>query len=304
MFLQWRFSRRSFPGNRCSCSALLLVFGLFLPSCEMINPEEENPAYLRIDSIGLTTYYDSSGTSSHRISDAWVYMNDDLIGAFELPAVVPVLGTGVQKISVRAGIMDNGIVSPPDARRVAYQFYQPYQINMDLVKDRVIPVQPVVRYYPSPPVLFPWMEDFEKPGMTFLKSGASDTSMIHDNSQAFEGSKCGLIYLDASRDFFEATSTGKFTLSAGRTAYLELNYKSNNSFVIGIIAHKPSQSVQQQAWIANPTSGVWKKNYINLSNIVNQHADAINFNIFIGVIKDENVSVAEIRVDNIKLVTH
>jgi len=51
----------------------------------LINPAEPIPSYIHIDKIDLTTDYSSQGTSSNKITDAWIYVDNELIGAFEMP---------------------------------------------------------------------------------------------------------------------------------------------------------------------------------------------------------------------------
>jgi hypothetical protein len=67
---------------------------LALPSCDIINPEEEVPSFIRIDSFSFKTEYATQGFPSFDIPDAHVYVDNKLIGIYELPAQVPVMKTG------------------------------------------------------------------------------------------------------------------------------------------------------------------------------------------------------------------
>ena len=65
--------------------------------CEIINPKEDTPSYLKINSIPLNTRKSASetyGSNSNNIVDAWVFANGKLIGSFELPATIPILAEG------------------------------------------------------------------------------------------------------------------------------------------------------------------------------------------------------------------
>src|SRR5262245_62560163 len=91
--------------------ALAAAMSVFA-ACEVINPEEPLPVYTRVDSIpfSITSANQGSGTSS--IVDAWVYLDDQLVGAFELPARFPVLAEeGTHTLTVSPGILVNGIKS-------------------------------------------------------------------------------------------------------------------------------------------------------------------------------------------------
>ena len=80
---------------------------------------------LQIDSVSLDTNYYEQGSNFKAITDAWVYVDDGLIGAFELPATIPVLAEGKHKLEIRPGIKLNGISST----RAPYPFYQPITYN-------------------------------------------------------------------------------------------------------------------------------------------------------------------------------
>ena len=64
----------------------ILVFPFFLllvlaqSSCEKFSGNQTIPAYLKIDSIRLTTNYATQGTALNAITDAWVYIDGQLIG--------------------------------------------------------------------------------------------------------------------------------------------------------------------------------------------------------------------------------
>jgi len=49
---------------------------LLLYSC---NKEEPIPAYIHIDKIDLKTNYSIQGSNSHKIIDAWIYVDDQLL---------------------------------------------------------------------------------------------------------------------------------------------------------------------------------------------------------------------------------
>ena len=130
---------------------LLLCFGF--SGCDK---EESIPAYIHIPKIILNTNADGSeGSNAHDILDAWVYINNKLIGAFELPATIPILSSGKQQLTIVAGVKNNGFT----AQRIRYPFYKAYDTDIELVPANVDTVVPVFSYYES--LSFQWLEDFE-----------------------------------------------------------------------------------------------------------------------------------------------
>ena len=142
------------------------------------------PSYLKIDDIVVNTDYFSQGSTSDNIIDAWVFVDDQLIGTYELPVTLPIVETGIHKIEIKAGIKRNGQVTD----RVTYPFYQSYtnSTSINLVANETYELTPELEYYSS--ANFVWLEDFETPNITMEASGNSDTNMVilKDASIAFK----------------------------------------------------------------------------------------------------------------------
>ncbi len=282
-------------------SISFFTLAALIPSCEVINPEEGIPSYIQIDTISLTTSYAGEGTNSHKITDAWVYVDDELVGTYELPALVPVLKSGSHKVTVNAGIKMNGI----SATRIPYPFYQPYEITAELFPDSVITLQPNVHYYST--TTFAWKEDFESPGYTLELTGMSDTTLnrVTGTPDVFEGNVSGLFAMrNPPHILFECKTINEYALPKGGTpVFLELNYKCNNTFRIGIFENEQGGASQQvpQTILINKSEN-WNKIYVNLTNEVSLFANAINYNVYFGVIPDDGNPQPMVYVDNIKLI--
>jgi len=278
----------------------LLVFavaGMF-SSCEVFNPAEQIPSYIHIDKISLTTTSDQ-GSNSSKITDAWVYVDDQLIGAFELPVTLPVLNSGKHNVVIKPGIKVDGIA----ATRAVYPFYQPYSASINLIPDSVITINPTLTY--NSYTVFEWKEAFEDGGISIAKTLFSDTTIgkTSDTSKVFEGSYSGVVHLDATHDFFQGLSLGSFILPTGDSpVFLELNYKTNATIRVGLYANSTSSVMKLDVLYINK-SDKWNKIYINLNSAIARATNSPDdFQVCIEVQKDSDVSSAEILFDNIKLV--
>lgn len=276
---------------------VILIIIVFLSSCEIINPEEEIPSYIHLDKIDLITDYPTQGSNSHKISDAWVYLDNNLIGVFELPVTLPALAEGKHNLSIKAGIIINGIASS----RTAYPFYTVYEQEIELIRQNTFNIDPTVSYLPA--ATFTVLEDFESAGITWEETSASDTLLNKVyGTDVFEGTSSGAAYLDESRSLFECVSSEKYSLpKGGAPLYLELNYKGSNTLTVGIFSYTLSQIIQKPVLYLNPTSE-WKKIYLDLSTAVSSEVNALEYQVFIGALKDEGLVASEIYIDNIKLV--
>lgn len=276
------------------CPFIMLVY-----SCELINPDETIPSFIQIDSIDVESNNpQEEGSVSHKISDAWVYIDDELIGSYELPATIPILKDGTHRMTIRAGIKSNGILST----RPYYPFYEPIVYdNFKLIKDSIIKVKPVTHY--SSGAKIAWKEAFEDAGISLINATDDTTSLLITSNPAlvFEGRNSGYIKIlqNDTSFFFRSTDTYKLPISG--FSYLELNYKNNNKFMVGLIAIINGSSVPLPVLILN-RSDKWNKIYINLTMTVNNYISATDFYIFVSSAKEPDVTEPCIYLDNIKLV--
>ena len=59
---------------------------LFLCSCQVFDRPEKIPSFIHIDHFDFSITHSSQGSSSNKITDAWVYMDGNLEGVYELPS--------------------------------------------------------------------------------------------------------------------------------------------------------------------------------------------------------------------------
>jgi hypothetical protein len=289
-------------GRSLHISIIVIFFSsLFLFSCCKNDDKDLIPCYIRIDTIRLTVNPAlalQEGSLSNNIVDAWVYVDNDLMGAFELPARFPVLKEGPHTLTVRAGIKVDGIAGS----RADYPFYKSYAIDVTLVRDSVITLSPVVQYKDN--TVFEWVEDFENDHSSLVKSSRSDTSVLvtSDPALVFEGNYSGIVHLDDMHTFFEALTQEAYDLPQdGSKVYLEMNFKTGIAFSAGVFANEYNQSVQQAVCILNPAQQ-WKKIYVDLTNAVDLYYNsALDYNVFIGALYNVTVNDPVILIDNLKL---
>ena len=273
----------------------MIACSLQLISCDLINPAEPVPAYLHIDSVAFSSNHLTQGSSSHKITDAWVYVDGSIVGTFELPATFPVLSSGVHRLTVRPGILVNGIA----ATRTAYPFYSGFDTTLNFEPGKIVTVFPSVTYYAS--ASFSQIEDFDQSGTSLMKTSRSDTTINQVlDPFCFEG-QSGKVFLDATHNFFECASVDSFLLPQGSTVYMELDYRSNNEFTVGLITYTSSH-VYVDDIVTFKETDAWRKEYINLGPFSNATANAYGYKIFIKATRNSALPNATLYFDNIKVV--
>lgn len=272
---------------------------LFIEGCDIFDKQEQIPAYIYISDIKLVENPEvNEGTLSSRIVDAWVFVDDQLIGAFELPCTFPVLMEGKHKIEVHAGIYLNGVRTT----RVYYRFYEPWQADIELVPDSILTVEPLVSY--SSDIKLPFHETFELGGVLLEDGSKSLTSLekTNDPDEIFEGNFSGKVVLNDTDSVFQGVSIHAYKLpTSGGDVFLELDYKSEADIIVGVYAIKSAQILHLEVAGILPRN-TWGKIYINLSPTVYRHNDAIEFKIFLGSYLPEGMNKATVLIDNIKLI--
>ena len=258
---------------------------LILFSCQKEENSNTIPTYLKIDAITL----DENNTTTS-ITDAWVYIDDQLQGVYELPAIFPVLETNNKTLRIKAGIKSNGIASS----RIAYPFFASFIDTVLFTPNQTITVNPTVSYVDS---LDFWLEDFE----SGLILDTDSLSFSIDNLNGIDN-KYGKITLQDSMLLSEITTFElPYLPQTGAPVFLELDYKCNTEFLVGVYVNFP-QSVLQKDLLWINLKDDWNKIYINLTSTISEAVGAEYFKVFIGMKRDFSLEKNELYFDNVKLV--
>lgn len=285
---------------------LLFVFALF-QSCDQ--EKEEIPSYIHVNKFTLVTGT-SQGMNTSEIISAKVFVNGSEIGNFELPVNVPVKAAGKCIVNIFPNIKENGSIN-------SQLYFKPYEYFIDtieLTRGKIDTVKPLIHYKTG--TTFAWLEDFEDQGLHMSKSGTNttdDSLLVIPTStpgvdQPFAGpaSKyCGYIHSTwDSLVVFEMSQQTTFSLPGiGADVYVEMDIKTNIGFQVGVYTDDGVNLVQSPVVLVLPTSGKWKKFYVNLKPETGNLDPGTQVRVFFGFIKDEGVTDdVDVYLDNIKLV--
>lgn len=302
-------------------STLLLLFALSftlcLTSCKDFEGEQTVPSYIRIDTLGLTCDYYTYGANTHNFVDAWLYIDDDVKGCFELPATIPILKQGPHKVAVTAGIAVNGI---KDAR-AEYSFTAPaiYE-NVNLVPDSTITLAPMVTYWPEGPdenTHVRWIEDFDQGSISMETTSQSDVPMTRiSGPQAWHDPEG--VYSTYSAMFLLTSDTAQFCYAnseeftdlptKGSPCMLEMDYKCSDTCTVGIY-YRLDYTITQEALVRlRPTCNPgeepveWHKIYINLGPYFVDYEDADYFKVYLSSWFNRNDGDQYFYFDNLKII--
>lgn len=275
------------------CGALISGFA----GCSLLDRDEDIPSYIRISDISFTTNYNTEGSANEKITDAWVFMDGELIGGFELPCTIPILAEGEHRFIIRAGIKMNGTTTT----RAIYPAIKGWDGILNLNRGQVVSINPNLQYFPG--TEFVWLEDFDAVGTTFTDSGALIQNVFHLTTnpvEVLEGSRSGYARLDQdSFDLFVRSSLYFPDLNPAYSfVYMELNYRCNQPFSVGV----QTREGEYRSVAVVGKSETWNKIYINFSDAINQQPASSGYSFYITMRKQDDIAEPYLFLDNIKVV--
>lgn len=276
-----------------------IVIALFT-SCSLVDNDQPEPFYIKIDRAEITTKA-GQGEPTSNITDVWVYVDNELMGVFQLPATVPYIKAGESEVNVTvfAGIRNNGQVGRP----FIYQFLERQEFTVDVtgIEENLGTI--VFEYVDN--LTFEFIEDFENGNLfTFDVDGTPEATIRTTNEEVKSGNQAGWIHLEENG----ITSLVKGTSSAydgleniGADTYLELDYKNDVPFGVGLVTTQGNSSNANFKIVLDTTSQ-WNKIYIDFTD---ELADPTitSYRVIIGSdLTDYGTDEGDVYFDNVKLI--
>lgn len=280
------------------------IFYLFLPVWIAIagcDKPEATPAYLRIEPFVVN---EKGGASWQKFTDGWLYVNNEFLGAYTLPATVPVLAEGESDIILFPGVKENGIEFTPNL----YLFMDRYETTVNLTPPAVTTIQPETEYDSN--IVIPWGErgDFDGSSELQFENRDSDAATAYELTaqDAFFG-KSIRMQVDTAHPTIEIASEKVTLPSDGQEVWLELHHKNDMPFTLVLLSSNPvSTEIAQNVYFFNDSED-WNKIYINLTEFlatVLQNDHRLFFRVSLP--KDEQNKYSQltgkVMLDNIRLV--
>lgn len=279
---------------KSTLSFSLLFLILFGSACR--KKDVGTPSYIYIPEFKVNTTQ-AQGTDFVPMPYVNVFINDNSVGVYALPANFPVLQEGPVKVEVfpmikrfaREGVLH-------------YSAMQPYSTQLDLQAMKTDTLIPEFSYYAN--AEFPWLEDFnDNSSSLYIKSGTIDTFYI-ENDAEISRDKTPYMHIDMGdgESWFEIESQDLFDLPKdGREIYLEIDYRSTVPFAIGLYASSSTGVIAVPSVSPFPTGTSWNKAFIYLSDETINRSSDTRFRVYFRAV-NATVDDPHIYLDNIKLV--
>lgn len=286
--------------NKYAIASILFLM-TFILSCEKLIHDKGVPSFIHIDKIDFDAGF-AQGTDSAKITDAWIYIDNDYLGTYELPATIPLLKSGTQSITIKPGVILNGI----SATRTIYPFMNNMTEVVNLIPDSSINIPLSTTYVAN--AKFVWnsvgQEDFEQSGITIDSINGSTTNIFKSKEDIYEGDYSGQIHLDNTHSYFIGATINDYDIPANKAGtVMELHCKNPETILtIGLFFNLPGGTVSKKEYLYVNLGENWKKLYINLTELMNTYSNADNFKVFFSASLPTGKTQADVFLDNIKLI--
>lgn len=266
------------------------------------------PSYVYIKKFKLNTDLLTQGDTTQDIVDVWLYQNNEFKGSFGLPTYIPITEKDKHNITLRAGVKRSG----QDDQRLQYPLFTDFNTTLPLNNLGSDTIAPVVSYLPN--CKFPLLQDFDgnssffsiqnqKLGDSIAKINDINAWKINNNSAKFILADTSFSLVYASKEISNLPANNIFL-------YLEVDYKCNDAFSIGInpIYNNGNFKQPYEVLNVNSTNGKWKKLYLDLAleigTEIAQNGAGTKFQIYFMVQKNGEPlkDNTHLFIDNIKLI--
>ncbi len=279
---------------------LLFPF-VFLAFAACKDAPEQIPAYLNLKPFEVSA---AGGVDWQKITDGWLYVNGEYLGAYTLPASIPVLAAGESEVILFPGVKENGIEDTPNIYPYLTRFTKTY----NLIGGQTTDVQAITDYDPALTYAFGiGRGDFDGGSFIALENRDSDVVLNFEltTDGAFAG-KCLLMQIDTTHPVMDIATEKMENLPilGSPEVWLELHYKTDVPFFLYLLSG-PGQS-SEFVYLFNTSDG-WNKTYFNLTGkIVTTQASEQRLFFRLSLPKDSagkyTQNSGKVLIDNIRVV--
>jgi hypothetical protein len=282
---------------------LTIAFSIVMISCAVFDPEEIQPAYIKLGEIKVYEPGTSDIYTTHDVRDIWVYMDGTALGVFPSPGHVPVIPGNPDEnsiIQMLAGIRDNGIAS----YLTIYPFLEFFEMDQKIIPGSIYQVNPVYKYRSN--TILRFNEGIEHSSHLFSLDldNNQETKIIGTTSNKKTGENSGHLYVNKTNPVLEAANNiALLNLPINASSvYLELDYLADHDFNFGMIGYDETTGSQgiKSYYLGLKKNTSWQKIYINVTEeLAASKFDAYRF--FFSLQLNQDKEAGNVYLDNIKL---
>ncbi len=271
-----------------------MLYFFCISGCNVINPKEEIPTYVQVDSFQMIDS-NSMGGITHKIRSIFTVYNGQNVGSFDLPAKIPILASGTKELLLYAGVDNSGLYS----YQIQYPHYEAYKTNLTAMPGKVVTVMPQTRY--TSLSKFYYVETFENGNDFIALQGAAPG--LTNPGEELNGGKSGKFLVDSGGRSTVVATTKKYVyVNTNSDPFLELDYQSTAYLQVGVYAENGG-STNPYFFLTILPSAQRNKLYMGLrQGMAALGNSAANFHLVFQIYPAEGQTTGSVILDNLKVV--
>lgn len=294
------------------CLAFAALASLLAAGCEIINPAEELPAYLSIQSPQVVLDEGTGFATNAGIRNVWVYHGGFLQGVYQIdPAVdtngrvLPVLQLSSSDYFLEGGIYETGL----SAFQIAYPFWDRVTFDWDAPIGDTLVVTPQFHYIDPAFYVLEVNEQFEGGAINFNSFSRgltqSDSTFFHVRYDApFQGNGYGRVDFDADNRWFEVVNTTPFRSDQSKNIFAEITYQNDLPFHVGMVYQTQDGTTLSKEIVTVNPSPTWNTIYVHMIKEVRDiiNANGANTDLWLWIWADGEDKTGYIKFDDIRVI--
>lgn len=300
--------------SRTSCLLLLIVCAAFA-GCDVINPSEELPAYIKFQNPQVVLDESTGFQSDAGIRNVWLYHGGFLQGVYQLdPDVdtngrtVPFLQLDRTDFFVEGGIYESG----QSSFQISYPFWDRMTFDWQGTVGDTHVVTPVFHYVDASLYETPVNEhfdggsiDFERfaSGLIPVSTTDSSTFFVLRSDDVFQGTGAGHVLFDASHRWFETINGTPFFTEQSSNIFAEITYKNTIPFSVGLV-YQNGSAVRTQTVLTLSPSAEWNTVFVHFISEVRAilNGNGLDTKFYLWLKADGESQDGYIRFDNVRVI--
>lgn len=289
----------------------LVCFGLSITGCEIVNPAEEVPAYIAFEEATVVLDENTGFSSPVGLRDLWLHHGGILEGIFPINnpedpnavLTVPYLDVLNTNFFAQGGILESGL----STFRLPYPFWEDLDFTVSQDPGDTFRITPAFHYIEDTRYELEVDEGFEGSSFSLIPFNRSlttqDSTYLARTTNAFMGNFSGEVNFGDEDRWFEVISATPFRLALNEDVYVEITYKSNINFSVGMVYQGLNGLAIEPVLTVTP-KGEWNTVYVHLiqqvRDIINANSEFTNF--WLWMFADGEGNDGYICLDNIRLI--
>ncbi len=275
---------------------LIVCFIFTIVSCS--NYEAEHPYFVKITDISVKTNEFYQGAPTYDINEVSVYLDNVYIGTFEKNKLIPIINDDDSKSTLKFYPLVRMNGSKSNVQN--YFFLSETEYRPSFEKGQIDTINLQYQYRES--VSFAFVEGFENNNIfteDLDENPNTEIEISTDNPKS--GNKCGKIQLDTMNNEIKCTSYLFYDIPTdGKKVILELDYRGNVGFIIGLIGREVTGEEYKKDFIVIKETEDWNKIYLDFTDEL-KRSKLESYRIYFKARHDEEIESSFIFLDNIKL---